>query len=255
MTPSFKSKMNRGDRLVGTVVTLPAPEIAEILRLAGFDWLFVDLEHSAMGIRDAQAILQAAGPSLPCLVRVPSHDEVWIKRCLDIGAAGIIVPQVRSAEAAERAVRLCKYPPVGERSVGLARAQGFGFTFGPYVADANDTIAVVLQIEHVEAVARLDTILAVPGVDCVFVGPYDLSASMGKPGRTTDPDVQAAIATVRQGAAAAGIPTGIFGSTADAVRPHIEAGFTVIAAGVDTLIFGSAAEQIPRSLKTEGADG
>jgi 2-dehydro-3-deoxyglucarate aldolase/4-hydroxy-2-oxoheptanedioate aldolase len=242
MRESFKRKLGRGDLLIGTIITLPSPEIAEILAGAGFDWLFVDLEHSALGIREAQHILQAAEPQLPCLIRVPAIEEAWIKKALDIGASGIIVPQVKTAEMAGRAVGFGKYPPVGARSVGIARAHGYGADFKDYVASANDETAVIIQIEHIDAVNDIDNILRVPGIDGVFVGPYDLSASMGKIGMTTDPDVQDAISKVKRCAQQAKIPLGIFGASAESVKPYISSGYTLIAAGIDTLLFAKAAK-------------
>ena len=249
MQSSFKGRLNRGDVLVGTILTIPSAEIAEIFQLAGFDWLFVDLEHGAMGIRDAQAAMQAAAGQLPCVVRVPGNDEVWIKRALDIGAAGIIAPNVRSAEAARQVVRLCKYPPEGERSVGIARAQGYGEAFQAYVSTANEAVAVIIQIEHVDAVAAIEEIIAVAGIDAVFVGPYDLSASMDKMGLTTDPAVQDAIRRVKQSTRAAKIPIGIFGPTAESVKPYIQDGYTLIAVGTDTLMLVKAAKNITGALK------
>ncbi|MFH1981788.1 MAG: aldolase/citrate lyase family protein [Pseudomonadota bacterium] len=247
MTSAFKEKLTRGERLMGTVVTLPVPEIAEILRLAGFDWLFVDMEHGAMDVREAQMVLAAAGDT-PCVVRVPANDAVWIKKCLDIGAAGIMVPLIRTAGDARDAVRWCKYPPEGERSVGIARAQGYGMSFTQYVSRANAEIALILQIEHIDAVNDLEAIVAVAGIDALFVGPFDLSASMGKTGRISDPAVQAAIARVTRCAQGAGIALGIFSATAEAVAPHLENGYTLAAVGMDTMILGHGVAEILKAL-------
>jgi 2-dehydro-3-deoxyglucarate aldolase len=249
MQENFKEKLARHDLLVGTIVTLPSPEIAEIFCGAGFDWLFVDLEHSTLSIRDAQVVLQAAAPKVPCVVRIPSNDEVWIKKALDIGSAGIIVPQVRTAEEAQRAVRLCKYPPAGSRSVGIARAQGYGQKFQEYVASANDEIAIIIQIEHIDAVNNLEEILNVAGIDCLFVGPYDLSATMGKIGDSGHVDVQSAISQVTQCAQRAKMPLGIFGATVAAIKPYIDNGYTLIAVGIDTLLLGNAAQSITAAVK------
>jgi len=249
MNNLFKKRLIQGDLQIGTIVTLPSTEVAEVLCLAGFDWLFVDLEHSAMGVQDAQAILQAASPKVPCVIRVPAIDEVWIKKCLDAGAAGIIVPQIRTSEDAGRAVQLCRYPPVGSRGVGIARAQAYGAGFTDYVARANDEIAVVVQIEHVDAVANLDSIISVPGIDALFVGPYDLSGSMGKLGQVKDPEVQAAIAQVKLTAGRAGIPLGIFGTTAEAVMPHIADGYKLIAVGTDAVMLGAMARETLATLR------
>lgn len=202
-----------------------------------------------MGIRETQAILQAASPALGCLVRVPVNQEDWIKRSLDTGADGIIIPQIQSADSAARAIRQCKYPPEGTRSVGIARAHGFGTRFDQYIAEANDDIAIVLQIEHIQAVENIDAIVDVPGIDVLFIGPYDLSASMGKTGRVTDSDVQQAIATVKAKADQAGIPTGIFGATPAAVKPYVAAGYNLIAVGMDTMLLGNVFRDLIAQLR------
>ena len=249
MEDLLKKQLTRGNLLIGTIVTLPSPEVAEILCLSGFDWLFVDLEHSALSIQDAQVILQAAAPQIPGVIRVPKNDEVWIKKALDTGTSGIIVPLVRTAQEAEAAVRLCKYPPQGARSVGISRAQGYGRDFQEYVESANNAIAVIIQIEHADAVNNIDDIVKVSGIDCLFIGPYDLSASMGKIGNVTDPDVQNAILHVKNRAEQAKIPLGIFGATAEAVDPYIRSGYTLIAVGIDAMMLGNAARTITKSLK------
>lgn len=239
-----RGRLLAGEMLVGTVVTLPAPEVPEILAGAGFDWLFIDAEHSPLDMRDAQALLQGARRGCPCLVRVPAGEEVWLKKALDIGAAGVIVPQVHTAEQAEAVVRLCRYPPEGVRGVGVARAQGYGSRFAEYVATANKRVTVVIQAESAEAVGNIGAIAAVSGIDAVFVGPYDLSASLGKAGRLDDPEVVGAIAAVTESCHRAGVRLGAFGVDAAAVRPFIEAGYTLIAVGIDTLFLASAAGDV-----------
>lgn len=251
LNESFKTKLGRKEILVGTIQTLPSPEITEILCSAGFDWLFVDLEHSILNCRDAQTILQAASSETPCLIRVPSIDEIWIKKVLDAGASGIIVPQVLTAEATEQAVRLCKYPPEGVRSVGVARAQGYGERFQEYIDSANKETAVVIQIEHIEAVMNIESIIKVSGIDSLFIGPYDLSASMGIPGCINDPKVQSAISRVKNCADQAGIPLGIFGTTAESVQPYIDSGYTLIAVGMDTMLLSSAAKKTLFQIKQQ----
>jgi 2-dehydro-3-deoxyglucarate aldolase/4-hydroxy-2-oxoheptanedioate aldolase len=249
MKDSFKANLARHQLLVGTIITLPTPAIAEIYGLSGFDWLFVDLEHSAMSISDAQAILQAATPQTPCVIRVPAIEDVWFKKTLDIGAAGIIVPNVRTTQEAERAVQLCKYPPAGTRSVGIARAQGYGDRFQEYLASANDDIAVIIQIEHIDAVDHIESLVQVLGIDGLFIGPYDLAASMGKMGRPTDPEVQEAILRIKRAAEAIKRPLGIFAPSAEAVQPYIQTGYTLVAVGIDTLLLSDAAKNITSLLK------
>jgi 2-keto-3-deoxy-L-rhamnonate aldolase RhmA len=252
MRTTLRTKILRQDLLIGTIITLPSAEISEILSLAGLDWLFVDLEHGALSVRDAQRILQAATPKTPCVIRVPSNDETWIKKCLDIGAEGVLVPQIRTPSDAERAVRFCKYPPEGSRSVGIARSHGYGTIFQEYIESANSDIAVILQIEHMDAVNNIEKICNVSGIDALFIGPYDLSASMGKMGLTNDPDVIKAISRITQCARRANIPLGIFGINEEAVKPYMESGCTLIAVGIDTVLLGETAAKIIRLLKHSG---
>jgi len=177
-------------------------------------------------------------------VRVPAADEVAIKKVLDLGAHGIIVPQVNTAEQAARVVRAARYPPEGARGVGLARAHGYGQRFKEYLESANREVAVIVQAEHADAVENIQSIVQVPGVDAVLLGPYDLSASLGKMGKIDDALVVAAIRRVTDTCRAAGMPLGYFGVTAAAVRPYAAQGYTLIVAGVDTTLLGGAARAL-----------
>lgn len=252
MNHQMRARLLAGELLVGTLVTVPAPEVAEIMAGLGFDWLFIDAEHGPMEIHQAQMLLQAAGTRCPCLVRVPAGEEVWIKKALDIGAAGVIVPQVHTARQAEQVVRLCKYPPEGSRGVGVARAHGYGGRFEEYVATANQEIVIVVQAESAEAVRNIQEIVEVPGIDAVLIGPYDLSTSLGKAGQLADPDVTGAMATITESCHNAGVRLGAFGMDAAAVRPFIEHGFNLIAVGIDTVFLSRAAGDVLSEL-TRGA--
>ena len=197
-----------------------------------------------MGPAQLQLIMQGAGREMPCLIRLPSSGEVAIKKALDSGAAGIIVPQINSAQAAEAVVQMAKYAPDGQRGVGVGRAHGYGQHFQEYVSTANEETTVVVQAEHIEAVRNIDEIAAVPGIDAVLVGPYDLSASLGKLGQVNDPEVRTAIDRVTDACLQRGVKLGIFGMTAGAVKPYIEAGYTLIVAGIDTALLGQAAGKL-----------
>jgi 2-dehydro-3-deoxyglucarate aldolase len=249
MPASFRDRLKSGETLIGTLVTLASLETAEILAGAGFDWLFIDLEHSPLAPLDAQAVLQAVGGRAECILRVPLGDEIWIKKALDTGAAGVIVPMVNTAEEARRVVRLCKYPPQGTRSVGIGRAHGYGPGFGEYLERANRETAVIVQIEHASAVANVEAILAVEGIDALFVGPYDLSASMGRIGQVEHPEVQAAIGRVRLACQASGMPLGIFSAGAERAKAYAAQGFRLIAAGADASMLAGAARQVARELR------
>jgi 2-dehydro-3-deoxyglucarate aldolase len=244
MTLSFRDRLLRGEPLAGTMVTLPVPAVAEIMALVGFDWLFIDAEHSVFAARDLQAMLQAAGAALPCLVRLSAPAEVPIKQALDVGAAGIIAPLVNSAAQAEHIVRWARYAPTGSRGVGVGRAHGYGLRLQEYLATANERTTVVVQAEHIDAVNQIEAIVAVAGIDAVLVGPYDLSASMGHMGQLDHPDVIQAIEHVTNVCHAAGVRLGIFGVSAEAVQPYRTRGYTLIVAGVDTLLLGQAAREL-----------
>jgi 2-dehydro-3-deoxyglucarate aldolase len=249
MGHDFRARLKRRDKLLGTMVTLPTPATAEILAGLGFDWLFVDGEHGPLETRELLGVLQAVSRDVACLVRVPEASEVPIKKALDLGAAGIIVPQVNTAEQAADVVRFARYAPEGARGVGLARAHGYGMRFREYVESANAEIAVVVQAEHARAVDNIESIVRVPGVDAVLLGPYDLAASLGKMGQVDDPVVVAAIRRVTEVCVAAGMPLGYFGVTAATVAPYVERGYTLIVAGVDTLFLGQAAKALLADLR------
>jgi 2-keto-3-deoxy-L-rhamnonate aldolase RhmA len=250
MKHAFRRRLHAGERLLGTLVSLASPEISEILAGAGFDWLFLDAEHAPLSAHHLQRILQGAGPSLPCLVRLPGRDEVFVKKALDIGAAGVIAPMVNTAEQAERVVRLSKYAPEGMRGVGVGRAHGYGLAFREYIETANENVTVVIQAEHMEAVDNMEAIVRVPGIDAVLVGPYDLSSSLGRPGDVDHPQVTAAIDHVTDVCLGAGIPLGIFGMDENAVRPFVQKGYTLIVAGIDTVLLGRAAGSLLEQLRS-----
>jgi 2-dehydro-3-deoxyglucarate aldolase len=238
---TFTERLRAGELLVGTMLTIPAPEVAEMVSKCGFDWLFMDGEHSPHSTLDWQRMIQAVAGRCASVIRVALGEEIEIKKALDIGADGIIAPQINTAEQARRIVDWCKYPPDGTRGVGLARAHGYGIDFAEYVKNANSDIAVIVQAEHIDAVHNIESIAAVEGIDAVFVGPYDLSASMGKIGQVDDPEVVDAIDKVANACRRAEMPLGFFGVSPAAVRPYIDKGYKLICTGVDAgLLVGSA---------------
>ena len=252
MNPTdFRQRLRAGETLIGTMVTLPTAATAEILADAGFDWLFVDAEHGPLDAGDILGILQAVGHRVPCIVRVPQCDEAWIKRVLDIGAQGVIVPQTNTPEIVAAVVQYARYAPIGSRGVGLARAHGYGFQFDEYVSSANDHVAVIVQAEHKVAVENIEAIVAVAGIDAVLLGPYDLSASFGKMGQINDPEITAAIDRVVTTCKSAGVSVGSFGVTADAVREFREQGISLLCAGVDVLFLGGGARKMRAQVSPE----
>ena len=239
MTDSFRTRLRRGDTLVGPIVTINSPEVVEVLDEVGFDWLFLDGEHSPISPAHLQRLMIAARRT-PCVVRVPAHDG---------GAAGILAPLVNTAAQARTIVERAKYPPQGARGVGTARALGYGYAIADYVARANEETAVILQAEHRDAVANIEEIAATPGVDAIFVGPFDLSLSMGKPGQVADPEVVQAISHVRDVVHGRGLPLGIFGVAPESVSGWMGRGFTLIACGVDMMLLGGAARSMLAQLR------
>lgn len=249
MKNDFRSKLRSRQLLVGPMITLPVPETAEVLAKAGFDWLFLDAEHATFTTRDLQSIIGRVDRIIPCVVRVGGAEEIPIKKTLDMGAAGIVVPQVNTPSAAEKVVKLCKYAPEGDRGVGLARAHGYGFSFEDYIQEANEHIAVIIQAEHIEAVNNIEEIVKVRGIDAILVGPYDLSASLGRIGEVDHPEVVSAIEHVTEVCHDAGVALGIFGVSTEVVKPYMDKGYTLIIVGVDTVMLGQAGRQIVSALR------
>jgi 2-keto-3-deoxy-L-rhamnonate aldolase RhmA len=249
MIDGFRKRLRAGELLYGTFLNLPSAPVAEILAGAGFDWLFIDTEHGAIGASALMPILQTVDRDIACIVRVPALGVGPIKRVLDLGAAGVIVPQVETAGDAAEAVRLSRYAPEGDRGFGLARAHGYGFKVSEYLARANDEVCVIVQVEHARAVENIEAIAAVPGLDAVFIGPYDLSASLGHPGEVEHPAVVAALDRVATVCRSAGMPLGYFGVDADAVARYVRSGYTLICAGVDCLFLGNGARRLAQKLR------
>ena len=245
----FRQRLKKVEPLLGTLLSLPSPDTAEICAAAGFDWLFIDMEHGNLDFAAVQRMIQAAGPRCPCVVRVASNDAVWVGKALDTGAAGIIFPHINSADDARSAVLSGKYPPEGIRSIGVARAQGFGSRLQACVDNANRETALIAQAEHAEAARNIESILAVPGVDGILVGPFDLSASMNKPGRITDPEVEQAIGRIRDACAARGTPVGIFVRDAGGASKAFEAGFSLVCVATDSMLLSQAARAVVAEAK------
>jgi len=241
MRNQLKPKLAQGKTVIGCVVTLGSPTVAEVLASVGLDFLWFDMEHGPLGLESIQAMLAATnGRGVSPIVRVPWNDPVIIKRVLDIGPEGVLIPLVNTQAEAERAVKACKYPPAGIRGVGLGRAHGYGLDFANYLATADKELMVILQIEHIEAVNNVEKILTVPGIDLLFVGPYDLSGSMGRLGQTDHPEVQEAIGRVVRACQKAKMPLGTFAGTVEAARRAIQRGFQFVSFGVDTAHLATA---------------
>ncbi|MAG39042.1 2,4-dihydroxyhept-2-ene-1,7-dioic acid aldolase [Candidatus Woesearchaeota archaeon] len=237
---------------LGSWITLNHISIVEIMADAGFDWLCVDLEHSVIDYYGAEkliATIEAKG----CVpyVRVGANDPLIIKRVLDAGAKGIIVPMINSKIDAEKAINAVKYPPLGNRGVGLARAQGYGFDFEEYADTINNETRVIAQIEHIDAINNLEDIITVDGIDGTIIGPYDLSGSMGKPGKYEDSDVVDVLRKYEEVSKKVDKPMGyhIIEPNHKLVLEKIKNGYTFIAFSLDILFLGTICRQEMNSLR------
>ena len=237
---------------LGSWITLNHISIVEIMADAGFDWLCVDLEHSVIDYYGAEkliATIEAKG----CVpyVRVGANNPLIIKRVLDAGAKGIIVPMINSKIDAEKAINAVKYPPLGNRGVGLARAQGYGFNFEEYADTINNKTRVIAQIEHIDAINNLEDIITVDGIDGTIIGPYDLSGSMGKPGKYEDSDVVDVLRKYEEVSKKVDKPMGyhIIEPNHKLVLEKIKNGYTFIAFSLDILFLGTICRQEMNSLR------
>lgn len=240
----FKRKLLQNRLVLGTWITLPHSAIAEIFAKAGFDWVVVDLEHSSITCEKAEELVRTieSAQSIP-LVRLTSNDTNQIKRVMDAGAHGIIVPNVKSAEDARNAVAATRYYPKGFRGVGLARAQGYGASFRDYLIWQNEGPIVIVQIEDQIALNHLDGIFKVPGITGFMIGPYDLSCSLGVPGQFSGKKFQVAEKKILDAGRKAGCPAGIHIVEPDPrrLRVAIRKGFHFIAYSVDIRMLDVAA--------------
>lgn len=252
---NLKTRLGAGEALVGSLVTLPSPDVAEMMARVGFDYLWIETEHAPMGFVEAQTLIQAVGGRCPCLVRIPDRQEVWVKKALDTGCDGIIVPQIRSAEEARQIVAWSLYPPEGQRSVGVSRAHGYGMAFRETVSTVNERLVIVLQVEHRDAVAHIASIAGVPGIDALLVGPYDLSGSLGVLGETDHPRVLEAIEEVRSACREAGVPPGIFAPDVPTARRYLGQGFSLIALGMDAFFLWQGAQAALGEVRGGGGEG
>ncbi len=241
---TLKEKIKGGKLTLGSWITIGNSAVAEILAKAGFDWLAIDMEHTTINVdqcADLIRVIDLCG--VAPFVRVGANDSLLIKQAMDAGAHGVIVPMVNSKEEAERAVESVKYPPVGKRGVGLARAQGYGTTFNEYKDWAANESIVIVQIEHIDAVNNLEEIFSVEGVDAFIVGPYDLSGSLGVPGDFEDKKVEEALDKIVDISKNMNMSSGyhVVSTDYNLVKEKIKQGYSFIAYGVDFLFLGESA--------------
>lgn len=232
---------------LGSWITIGHPVVAELMASKGFDWLTIDMEHTSMDYGDIFKLVQTISlKGMKVFVRVGENDANLIKRVMDTGADGVIVPMVNSKEDAIKAVESVKYPPLGKRGVGLSRAQGYGYKFEEYKEWLEKESTVIAQIEHIDAVNNLDEILSVDGIDGTIVGPYDLSGSLGIPGKFDDQKVIEALDRYEKISKKMGVPMGfhIVDPNSELVNKYIKKGYEFIAVGLDTLFLGHKIEEV-----------
>ncbi len=251
----IKRIIKRGEVTIGSWMSMAHESIAEILASAGYDWIVVETEHTAIDVSEVLRLIMAIeGRGVVPLVRLAWNDPIQAKAVMDSGAAGVLVPMVNTREDAELAVNSVKFPPLGCRGVGLARAQGYGLTFDEYVKRNNADSLLIVQIEHKDAVSNIEAILSVEGIDGTFIGPYDLSLSMGIPGQLNHPDIEAAKQRVLEATRRRGLAAGIHLVHPDTAEKELERcvglGYQFIALGTDILFLGDTCRHLHAEART-----
>jgi 2-dehydro-3-deoxyglucarate aldolase len=229
----LKQKLHEGKCALGTWISIPTPEIPEILSLVNFDWFLFDMEHGPLNITVLENMLQATSPNITPLVRVPNNDVIFSKQALDTGAHGVIIPMINNGKDAAKAVGNSKYPPAGIRGTGARRASGYFTEHADYLKSANDETMVVVQIETAESIKNIEEILTVKGVDAWFVGPNDLAASLGHIGQPDSEIVKEAMEKVFKVGSKLDTPGGTLAFSFEKAKPLIEKGYKMLAIGSD----------------------
>lgn len=241
---SLKIKLKNNQLTIGSWIMMGTPMSVEVMALAGFEWLVIDIEHTSIDLQTAENLIRTIqANNIKALVRISKNEEVIIKKVLDMGADGIIVPMVSSKEDALQAVNYAKYPPIGKRGVGLYRASGYGTTFEEYKRWVDEELVIIAQIEHIDAVNNIEDIVQVEGVDGIIIGPYDLSGSMGYPGEFERDDVKEAVQKVLDRCEANNIPSGfhVVDTNPEKLQIKIDQGCTFLAYGIDYFFMRDAA--------------
>lgn len=247
---SFRTRVLSGDALFGTFVGTASPIVAELCAAAGFDWLLLDLEHGAGTESELLGQLHAIGTTSVALVRPQSAERLRIGRALDLGAAGIMFPRLERPDQVAEAISYLRYPPAGMRGVALVtRGLGLGRTAHPDVAGTNEAILGIVQIESAVGVEKAAEIAAIDGADVLFVGPSDLSHSMGIPGQFDRPEFVDALRSVASAATGAGKVAGILLRSVDDVERHLELGYRFIGVGSDLHFVRNGAQAVVNGVR------
>lgn len=250
---SLKEKLASQPSVIGTFLEIPSPALVELLGLAGFDFVVIDREHGAIDLHDSEELIRASlSTGISAMVRVPTADPMAIAPPLDMGAAGVHIPHVSSAEMVQAVVRSAKYHPLGERGLQpYVRAASYRAYGTPeYLAEANRHTLVVAHIEGQAGVADLEAIIKVDGLDVAFIGPYDLSQSLGVPGEVQHPRVRSALEGSIRMARGAGKSIGTFCDDVETAMEYLELGVSYLTLSIDAHIFLSGARAMIARLKT-----
>lgn len=252
MANAVKERLREGKPTFGFWVTIPSPSVAEILATADPDWLVIDTEHGPAGDETVEDILRALrGTAVTPLVRVAANDPALIKKALDRGAWGVIVPLVNSVEEARQAVAASRYPPQGIRGVAGTRASAYGQDLVEYFRRANEDVLVGCQIETASALDQVEAIARVEGVDLLFVGPNDLSAALGVFRQFAHPAYERAVGRVAEAARRAGVACGYMASNPEDARLRLQQGFRFIALSGDARLLAGAARSTLEAVRRE----
>ena len=248
----LKYKLKNKIQTYGSWITISSPIIPEIMSIAKFDWLCVDLEHSSIDLNDLLSIIiSIENNNIAPIVRVGENNPNLIKRVMDIGAYGVIVPNIKSREEALKAVKSVKYPPAGNRGVGLFKAQKFGSEFEKYTRWLKNESVVILQIEHIDAVKKIDEIFSVKGIDAYMIGPYDLSGSINKTGKLNDPMMKSLINKIIKAGKKYSITAGIHSVSPDpkdAIK-FKKNGFKFLSISLDSIFLSNKAKSTLDEIK------
>ncbi len=248
----LKNKLKNNQLTIGSWITIGHPSVIDIMSSAGFEWLVIDMEHTSIDLTTAHNLIATIqANNMKALVRVSKNEEVIIKRILDMGADGIVVPMIKSKSDALEAIDYAKYPPVGKRGVGLFRAQKYGLGFNEYKKWVNEELVIIAQIEHIEAVNNIDEIITTDGIDGIIIGPYDLSGSMGYPGEYHREDVKEAIQHVVEACKQHDTPSGFHVIESDPIKMQekIAEGCTFLAYSLDFFFLGDSARNGMQTIK------
>jgi len=238
----LKSLLKEGKPAFGIFLTIGHAEVAEMMSLVGFDWLLIDMEHAPIDAATLEVMAMAVKPPVTPLVRVPVNDPAYIKVALDAGVMGVMVPHVDNAEEAKQAASYVRYPPKGTRGVGPRRAALYGLAREEYMKIAAEDVMLIVQIESREAVENAEEILSVEGVDAYFIGPADLSASLGVTGGLRNSEIVRAVERVASVGEAQGVPGGIYCASRSDLKLALRLGLRMLALGSDYRILVEGAK-------------